>query len=139
MRRKHNLNVLKLSWKILITLSAIAVLANLNLLGVNLKISEHLGGRRLDACYDPADPPGLVVLYILGILYFFIIMAIVADELFVPALEVLTAKFKLSPTVAGATFMAAGGSAPELATSMAATFLKSDVGFGTVVRPLHIS
>jgi len=35
---------------------------------------------------------------------------------------------------AGATFMAAGGSAPELFTSIIGTFIaNSDVGFGTIV------
>merc|ERR1711924_109802 len=38
------------------------------------------------------------------------------------------------PDVAGATFMAAGGSAPELFTSLIGTLiLKNDVGFGTIV------
>eukprot|EP00586_Coscinodiscus_wailesii_P010071 CAMPEP_0172516270 /NCGR_PEP_ID=MMETSP1066-20121228/274793_1 /TAXON_ID=671091 /ORGANISM="Coscinodiscus wailesii, Strain CCMP2513" /LENGTH=174 /DNA_ID=CAMNT_0013297665 /DNA_START=64 /DNA_END=585 /DNA_ORIENTATION=+ len=35
--------------------------------------------------------------------------------------------------VAGATLMAAGGSAPELATSIVGTFQESAVGFGTIV------
>ena len=71
--------------------------------------------------------------YILGVLYVFIALAIVADELFVPALEVLSEKWELSEDVAGATLMAAGGSSPELSTNLVATFLGSDVGFGTIV------
>ena len=40
----------------------------------------------------------------------------------------------ISPDVAGATFMAAGGSAPELFTSVIGVFIaKSDVGIGTIV------
>lgn len=40
----------------------------------------------------------------------------------------------ISPDVAGATFMAAGGSAPELFTSIIGVFIaKSDVGIGTIV------
>jgi len=39
----------------------------------------------------------------------------------------------LSDDVAGATFMAAGGSAPELFTSFIGTFQESAVGFGTIV------
>jgi sodium/potassium/calcium exchanger 2 len=41
----------------------------------------------------------------------------------------------ISPDVAGATLMAAGGSAPELATSFIGTFKvpSSAVGFGTIV------
>ena len=40
----------------------------------------------------------------------------------------------LSPDVAGATFMAAGSSAPELATSVIGAFVaKDDIGVGSVV------
>ena len=40
----------------------------------------------------------------------------------------------MSPNTAGATFMAAGGSAPELFTSFIGTFISRDsVGFGTIV------
>ena len=40
----------------------------------------------------------------------------------------------ISPDVAGATFMAAGGSAPELFTSIIGVFIaQSDVGIGTIV------
>merc|ERR1719454_692937 len=43
-------------------------------------------------------------------------------------------KWDIKPDVAGATFMAAGGSAPELFTSLiGATISESDVGFGTIV------
>ena len=40
---------------------------------------------------------------------------------------------ELSPDVAGATFMAAGGSAPELFTSLVGSFTDSNVGIGTIV------
>lgn len=61
-------------------------------------------------------------------------LAIVCDEYFVPALEVIVDKFQLSNDVAGATLMAAGGSAPELFTSFIGVFIaKSSVGFATIV------
>jgi hypothetical protein len=63
----------------------------------------------------------------------FLAIAIICDELFVPALEVIAEKWELSDDVAGATLMAAGGSAPELATSFVGTFKRSAVGFGTIV------
>ena len=66
-------------------------------------------------------------------LYLFVGIAIVCDELFVPALEIIAEDLELSNDVAGATLMAAGGSAPELATSFVGTFKRSDVGFGTIV------
>uniref|UniRef100_A0A3Q3LIY1 Solute carrier family 24 member 2 n=1 Tax=Labrus bergylta TaxID=56723 RepID=A0A3Q3LIY1_9LABR len=60
---------------------------------------------------------GYVVFHMFGMLYMFIALAIVCDEFFVPALTVITEKLEISDDVAGATFMAAGGSAPELFTS----------------------
>ena len=39
-----------------------------------------------------------------------------------PALDVIVEVLDLSPDIAGATFMAAGGSAPELFTAMVGTF-----------------
>lgn len=64
----------------------------------------------------------------------FIALAIICDEFFVPSLEVITHRMEISCDVAGATFMAAGGSAPELFTSIVGVFFaKSDVGVGTIV------
>ena len=50
-----------------------------------------------------------------------------------PSLEVISEKLELSEDVAGATFMAAGSSAPELFTSIAGVTVESDVGVGTIV------
>lgn len=74
-----------------------------------------------------------IILVVLGLLYLFVGIAIICDELFVPALEVIAEDLNLSNDVAGATLMAAGGSAPELATSFVGVFKRSDVGFGTIV------
>jgi len=77
---------------------------------------------------------GAIILYIIGVLYMFLALAIICDEFFVPALEVMVETWKISPDVAGATLMAAGGSAPELFTSFIGVFItKSNVGFGTIV------
>ncbi|KAJ7994567.1 hypothetical protein DPEC_G00250800 [Dallia pectoralis] len=77
---------------------------------------------------------GWVTLHILGMVYMFISLAIVCDEFFVPALGVITVKLDISDDVAGATFMAAGGSAPELFTSLIGVFIShSNVGIGTIV------
>ena len=50
-----------------------------------------------------------------------------------PSLEAISEKLDLSEDVAGATFMAAGSSAPELFTSVAGVTQQSDVGVGTIV------
>ncbi len=93
---------------------------------------------------DPLFPPdlfnreqrlkGAVALYILGLVYMFVALAIVCDEFFVPSLDVIIDVIGCSEDVAGATFMAAGGSAPELFTSVIGVFVAfSDVGIGTIV------
>ncbi|XP_015907106.1 sodium/potassium/calcium exchanger Nckx30C-like isoform X2 [Parasteatoda tepidariorum] len=77
---------------------------------------------------------GAVVLHCFGLVYMFVALAIVCDEFFVPALDVITVKLDISEDVAGATFMAAGGSAPELFTSVIGVFISyDDVGIGTIV------
>jgi len=77
---------------------------------------------------------GALVLHFIGLMYMFLAIAIVCDEFFVPSIEVIVEALNLSPDVAGATFMAAGGSAPELFTAFIGTFIsQSDVGFGTIV------
>ncbi|KAM8763276.1 sodium/potassium/calcium exchanger 1-like isoform 3-T3 [Acanthopagrus schlegelii] len=77
---------------------------------------------------------GWVALHVIGMVYMFVALAIVCDEFFVPALEVITNSLEISDDVAGATFMAAGGSAPELFTSLIGVFVShSNVGIGTIV------
>uniref|UniRef100_A0A803YJ49 Solute carrier family 24 member 2 n=1 Tax=Meleagris gallopavo TaxID=9103 RepID=A0A803YJ49_MELGA len=77
---------------------------------------------------------GAVILHVIGMIYMFIALAIVCDEFFVPSLTVITEKLSISDDVAGATFMAAGGSAPELFTSLIGVFIShSNVGIGTIV------
>jgi len=87
-----------------------------------------------DLFSDEALFGGAHVFHFIGMLYTFFGIAIVCDEFFVPALEVIVERLDLAHDVAGATFMAAGGSAPELFTSFIGTFIsKSQVGFGTIV------
>lgn len=77
---------------------------------------------------------GAICLHAFGVIYTFIAIAIVCDDFFVPALEVLVEKYEIDDDVAGATFMAAGGSAPELFTALIGVFIaKSNVGFGTII------
>jgi len=82
-----------------------------------------------------ANPRWMCVFYAMGVLYMFLALAIACDEFFVPALEEMSSprRLNLSTDVAGATLMAAGGSAPELFTALFGTFQESAVGFGTIV------
>ncbi|XP_027493709.1 sodium/potassium/calcium exchanger 4 [Corapipo altera] len=77
---------------------------------------------------------GGILLHILAALYMFYALAIVCDDFFVPSLEKICEKLHLSEDVAGATFMAAGSSTPELFASVIGVFIThGDVGVGTIV------
>ena len=65
---------------------------------------------------------GAIVLYVFCLLYMFFGLAIVCDDFFVPALEVIIDRFEITEDVAGATLMAAGGSAPEFFTALIGEF-----------------
>jgi K+-dependent Na+/Ca+ exchanger-like protein len=95
-----------------------------------------VNGRRLSSGETTctAGDIGSVILYAVLILYSFLGLAIVCDDWFVPALEKISEQLNLSADVAGATFLAAGSSAPELFTSMADTFGPgNNIGLGTIV------
>lgn len=80
------------------------------------------------------DKPAAYTFAIVITLYMFLGLAIVCDSFFESALSAICEAMNLKDDVAGATWMAAGGSAPELATSVIGVFIsRSDVGFGTIV------
>ncbi|XP_006638818.2 sodium/potassium/calcium exchanger 3 [Lepisosteus oculatus] len=77
---------------------------------------------------------GAIALHVLCAMYMFYALALVCDDYFVPSLDKICERLHLSEDVAGATFMAAGSSAPELFTSVIGVFItKGDVGVGTIV------
>lgn len=98
------------------------------------RLSGNEGG---DACGDVCDQIAVKfgpVLDLVLMLYVFLGMAIVCDDFFQESLEKISEALKLTPDVAGATFLAAGSSAPELFTSLAAAFIsKTEAGLGTIV------
>lgn len=77
---------------------------------------------------------GGVLAHVLIALYLFGALAIACDDYFVASLERICEDLKLKNDVAGATFMAAGSSAPEFFTSVIGVFItKGDIGLGTIV------
>ncbi|XP_069454001.1 sodium/potassium/calcium exchanger 5 isoform X2 [Ovis canadensis] len=77
---------------------------------------------------------GGIIIYFLIILYMFMAVSFVCDEYFLPSLEIISESFGLSQDVAGATFMAAGSSAPELVTAFLGVFItKGDIGISTIL------
>jgi len=104
-------------------------------------IARHLLGDGEESNEFPQDyfsyeekKNGAIILHMICAIYMFIALAIVCDDYFVSALELISERLEVKDDVAGATFMAAGGSAPELATSLLGVFVaKNDIGFGTIV------
>ncbi|XP_021705970.1 sodium/potassium/calcium exchanger 5 isoform X1 [Aedes aegypti] len=77
---------------------------------------------------------GAIVLHALASLYLFVALAVVCDKYFVPAVEKICHALNMSNDVAGATFMAAATSAPELFVNVIGTFItEGDIGVGTIV------
>ncbi|KAK1785244.1 hypothetical protein P4O66_018639 [Electrophorus voltai] len=77
---------------------------------------------------------GGIIIYFLIIFYMLLAVSIVCDKYFLPSLEVISDRLGLSQDVAGATFMAAGSSAPELVTAFLGVFVtKGDIGVSTIV------
>ncbi|XP_034140909.1 sodium/potassium/calcium exchanger 4-like [Drosophila guanche] len=67
-------------------------------------------------------------------MYLFILLAIVCDDYLVPSMERLCYTLRLTYDVAGATFLAAATSAPELFVAFVGTFItEGDIGVGTIV------
>ena len=82
------------------------------------------------------DVTGGIALLFVGVLYLFLGIAIVCDEYFVESLDLISKRLGLSSDVAGATFMAAGSSAPELFSAFVAITndaAANDIGVGTIV------
>ncbi len=65
------------------------------------------------------------------------VLAVITDRFFIPSLDAISNRLNLSDEVAGASLMAIGSSAPELAIALMALFTgggqHSDVGIGTIV------
>jgi len=94
-------------------------------------VSLVLGSAECNTKYDTTA--GMVVQFLL-IIYTFLGLAIVCDEYFVESLEQISNALNLSDDVAGATFMAAGSSAPELFTAVITIFIApGEQGVGTIV------
>merc|ERR1719340_604403 len=91
--------------------------------GTNVTFEPEFGADPMfppDAFTEDQRSSGAIVLHMIGLLYMFYALALVCDHYFVPTLDVIIERWGISDDVAGATFMAAGGSAPELFLSVIA-------------------
>ena len=108
------------------------------------KTQKQLNCEADDHCISPEYPrdpftesqlrSGSLIFHFVIMLWMFLGLSIVCDDYFESSLEKICESLNLKEDVAGATFMAAGGSAPELFTSIMGVFVsKNDIGFGTIV------
>jgi K+-dependent Na+/Ca+ exchanger-like protein len=112
-----------------------------SLLGLEPSVATRQGRALLSAGGSCGETPGWeknggIVAYIVGVFFMFLGIAIVCDDFFVASLEKICEVLRLSDDVAGATFMAAGSSAPELASSAMSLInpnAGSEIGVGTIV------
>ncbi|XP_062138665.1 sodium/potassium/calcium exchanger 3 [Drosophila sulfurigaster albostrigata] len=80
---------------------------------------------------------GWVVLHVFAAIYFFILLAIICNDYFLPTVECICEDLHLSKDVAAATFMATATSMPEFFTNTISTLiLESDMGLGTIIGSL---
>jgi K+-dependent Na+/Ca+ exchanger-like protein len=124
-------------------LSKIFLLFSVIYCATAIDIDDDLGftdvGLKCTNGSDVEDAPawvkygGFLLLFVIVIQMFWA-LALICEEFFVPALTVLCEEFKIPDDVAGATFMAAGASSPELFTAMIGLLVyDSNIGVGTVV------
>ena len=77
-----------------------------------------------------------ILLCLASIMIAVYLLAILTDRYFIVSLDEISSRLRLSNDVAGATLMAMGSSAPELAIALIAlvkTGGHGDVGIGTIV------
>lgn len=101
-------------------------------------LAEGSSGEDDEVCGTMQDweLDGGVFVYLAALCYIFIALAIICDDYFVASLDKITDALALSPDVAGATFMAAGSSSPELFVSLADNVFRKpqeSLGAGTIV------
>ncbi|KAF7988439.1 hypothetical protein HCN44_001012 [Aphidius gifuensis] len=77
---------------------------------------------------------GYIIFHIIIAMYLFLLLAIICDDFFVPSIQKICEKLDMTKDVAGATFMAAATSSPELFINVVGTFItEGDLGVGTIV------
>ncbi|XP_037934795.1 sodium/potassium/calcium exchanger 4-like [Teleopsis dalmanni] len=80
---------------------------------------------------------GWIALHVFAAVYFFILLAIICNDYFLPTVECICEDLNLSKDVAAATFMATATSMPEFFTNTISTLITgSDMGLGTIIGSL---
>ncbi|XP_061704115.1 sodium/potassium/calcium exchanger 3-like isoform X1 [Cydia pomonella] len=87
-----------------------------------------------DGFTRPQRQHGFIVIHCVLAIYCFLLLGAVCEQYFVPAIEIICERLEMEEDVAGATFMAAASSSPELFINCVGTFVtEGDLGVGAVV------
>ena len=89
---------------------------------------DNLGEELTEELEEEAVELGLFLYHFSIMFYMCLGLALVCEDFFVASLEIIIDKLQLPPDVAGATFMAAGSSSPELFVATVAVFMVGDAG-----------
>ncbi|XP_072930484.1 sodium/potassium/calcium exchanger 5-like [Epargyreus clarus] len=77
---------------------------------------------------------GFILVHCVVAIYCFLLLGSVCEQYFVPAIEIICERLDMASDVAGATFMAAASSSPELFINCVGTFVtEGDIGVGAIV------
>ncbi|XP_045784137.1 sodium/potassium/calcium exchanger 4-like [Maniola jurtina] len=77
---------------------------------------------------------GFILIHCVLAVYCFLLLGIICEDYFVPSLEILCERLNMKADIAGATFMAAASSSPELFINCIGTFVtQGDLGVGAIV------
>nr|XP_032526511.1 sodium/potassium/calcium exchanger 4-like [Danaus plexippus plexippus] len=77
---------------------------------------------------------GYILIHCVLAIYCFLLLGTVCEQYFVPAIEIICERLDMASDVAGATFMAAASSSPELFINCVGTFVtEGDLGVGAIV------
>lgn len=77
---------------------------------------------------------GFIAFHCILAVYCFLLLGAVCEQYFVPAIKIICANLDMTEDIAGATFMAAASSSPELFINCVGTFVtEGDLGLGAVV------
>ncbi|XP_049885511.1 sodium/potassium/calcium exchanger 3-like [Pectinophora gossypiella] len=77
---------------------------------------------------------GFIVVHCVLAVYCFLLLGSVCEQYFVPAIEIICERLNMASDIAGATFMAAASSSPELFINCVGTFVtEGDLGVGAIV------
>ena len=107
-------------------------------LGRKLSAFEGCDDVKIDAWEDGSKG---ALWHVFLMFYVFCALAVICDDYFCESLEKISEGLGLSPDVAGATFMAAGSSAPELFVSMADNVFAEEtksLGVGTIIGEAEV-